>query len=591
MTLPPVPSPQKSTALMLLDQIRTALEDDDLAAAMQQVDQLAAHIQSWERTQRIAEARQELDAALQEDVLAFDGANAQQQLERWAAAAEGDDEPPELQRYRERIRERVQERQRELQIAGVQARSESLLAQADELERSQQAPHPNFLMEQYYQKALNIVLTAQAEYPDHATIEQLAQHVDRVQQQKESAMVLYELALLHDKYSNALHNLDQLPADSLIPRFALMDDASGQRSLSYQGMVAIPNARSEITALARRWAAASLQQNLQTADQHLNLHNPQEAVNVLEVGQSVTQFLDEAQQAQLQAAKTNAAEQLRRLERAQELLANAQSLAERDPLRAWESFAQAESTYRWIEDLRQVREAIVQGLHGQLQQTVNEVDRIFQDERDMATVRQMARTAQQEYADKDDALEPLLERLRDYAVMAQEYEQYVENGHEILREVQTIMHEDAVAANELLSQLESFPEFVLEAFDNIYTLRTRINQRLNADQAYSRLYPALFAEEGSEVSQAVEESRAASQEYPDDGRFPALVQALQYHQAFLAAQQQAANGATEQALQLLVPVLNAPNHPDAKRAQALQQQILQSRQQPPATAGDEPPSE
>jgi hypothetical protein len=563
-----------------MDQLRAALENDNLSGAMHQVKQLTEHMQSWERTERIAEARRMLDSVLQEDVLAFDGTAANQQLERWASATEGDEEPPELQRYRQRIQERIQERQRELQIAGVQARSESLVTQANELERSQQAPHPNFLMEQYYQKALNIVLTAQAEYPDHTALEQLAQRMERVQQQKESAMVLYELALLNDKYSNALHNLEQIPADALIPRFALLDDASGERNLNYQGMVAVPNAKSEITALARRWAAATLQKKLQDAEQHLHLHNPQEAVNLLDVSQNVSQFLDEEQRGQLQAAKTRAAEQLRNLERAQELLANAEKLVESDALQAWDQLAQAEQIYRWVDDLPQVREAIVGALRDQLQDTLNEMDRIFQDDRDMATVRQMARQAQQQYANKDESLEPILERIADYDAMAQEYEQYVENGHGILREVQAVMHDDAVAANELLSQLEAFPEFVLEAFDNIYTLRTRINQRLNADQAYSRLYPALFAEDSAEVAQAVEETREVGQEFAEDGRFPALVQALQYHQAFLAAQQQFVNGAPEQALQLLTPVLNAPNHPDAKRAQALQQQILQSRSDP-----------
>ncbi len=581
------PASEKTTALTLLDQIRAALEENDVSEAMQQVQQLADHVASWERSQRIIQARQALDSALQEDVLAFDGTAAQQQLERWATAIEADEEAPELQRYRQRIQERIQERQRELQIAGVQARSESLLAQASELERSQQAPHPNFLMEQYYQKALNIVLTAQAEYPDYAAIEQLAQRVDRVQQQKESAMVLYELALLHDKYSNALHNLEQIPADNLIPRFALLDDATGQRNLSYQGMVAIPNARNEITALARRWASATLQRKLQDAEQHLSLHNPQEAVNLLDVGQHVTQFLDEAQQAQLQNAKTNAAAQLHNLERAQENLANAERLIENDPLRAWEQFTQAQQTYQWVEDLPQVRQQIVAALNNQLQDTLREVDRIFQQDREMTRVRQMARQARTQYSDIDETLHPLLEQIADYDVMAQEYEQYIENGQEIIQQVQAVMHEDAVAANELLSQVESFPEFVLEAFDNLYILRTRINQRLNADQAYSRLYPALFAEDRAAVLQAVEDTRSAGEEYPEDGRFPALVQALQYHQAFLSAQQQFANGAGEQALQLLSPVLNAPNHPDAKHARALQQQILQSRQQ----RGDESSSE
>jgi len=52
---------------------------------------------------------------------------------------------------------------------------------------------------------------------------------------------------------------------------------------------------------------------------------------------------------------------------------------------------------------------------------------------------------------------------------------------------------------------------------------------------------------------------------------------LQYHQAFLTAQQQAASGSSDQALQLLTPVLNAPNHVDHKHAKALQQQIMQAR--------------
>jgi hypothetical protein len=85
---------------------------------------------------------------------------------------------------------------------------------------------------------------------------------------------------------------------------------------------------------------------------------------------------------------------------------------------------------------------------------------------------------------------------------------------------------------------------------------------------------------------AVEKCKIAASDYPDDTRFKSLIQALQYHMAFLNAEKSAASGAIEQALALLSPVLNNTEHPDNEAARKLQQQLRAQQSPPPVTEVD-----
>jgi DNA replicative helicase MCM subunit Mcm2 (Cdc46/Mcm family) len=319
------------------------------------------------------------------------------------------------------------------------------------------------------------------------------------------------------------------------------------------------------------------QKAIQNSQQYLETHEPQEAVEILELGENVEKFLEEEKRTELQSAKTKATTDLRNREKAEERAQKALDLTAEDPLRAWDEYANAYHTYQWVEVLEEARQSIVKALRGQMRSRLKEADAAFHDARDMERVRQIVQRAKTQYANKDDSLDELLNQFGEYEEMVRSYLAYVTSATETIEKVKAMLSDDAHGANELLSQVESYPEFVLEAFDNIFDLRQKVNQRLNADHTYSQLYPALFNDEIPQVTEAIEKTKIAAVDFADDERFKSLVQTLQFHMAFLSARQQAETGAVEHAIALLAPVLNNANHPDHESAQKLHHELQAAR--------------
>lgn len=571
----PVPLTRKDRALQLLDQIRAELENDDLENAVAQLAQLNIHLADWRRSELLQAAREWLDEALQDDVLAFDGAAAQDYLERWRDSLQSkDDTPhPELDNYDERVRKRIEEKNDALQIRGAISYCNELLESADKLEKAVDPPKPDFVMQQYYRKARGVALTAQTSFSGNVEVERLVQRVERIYNHKETASHIYAMALEGLKYSNAINNLDQLPDDLLIPHYIATSIGTDETKLTYNGMVTKPLAREEIQRLGRTWATTTLQKAIQKSQQYLDAHEPHEAVDALDLGDNVTKFLEEAQRMELQSATAKATNDVRSRDKAEEHARKAIELAPEDAARAWDEYANAYRTYQWIDKIEETRQIVVKALRGQVKSLLKEADAAFHDARDMARVRQIVQRARAQYTNKDASLDEMLKQFNELEDMVQSYEEFYNAAKETLTKVRSLITDDAHEANELLSQVETYPPFVLEAFEDVYDLRQKVNQRLNADHTYSQLYPALFTESASTVMESIEKTRTAAEDYPDDGRFKLLVQGLQYHMAFLNARQQAANGSIEQALALLSPVLNSADHPDNEDARKLYQQL------------------
>jgi hypothetical protein len=387
------------------------------------------------------------------------------------------------------------------------------------------------------------------------------------------------LALETQKYSNALHNLEQLSEDSLIPRFTARDDGNSEIKLQYQSMVSVETTREEITQFAKIWSASTFAQAVKTAQQYLEAHEPQAAVDELDLGESISKFLEVEDKEQLQQAQTEATSQLRNREKAEEKAQQVLEIASEDANKAWDEYATAYHLYQWADGIDEARQVALKALRSELKSTARQADAAFHEERDMAKVRQLSEEAKAAYTNKDASLDELLQQFTEFDEMVRSYEEYIANGNQILAKVNQAVHEDAVAANDLLSQVESYPEFVLAAFDNLYDLRTLVNQRLNADQSYNQLYPALFQDEVGDITGAIEKTKETLEEFPNDGRFQQLVQWLQFHMAYLSAQQQAEQGTIEQAMQLLTPVLSSPQHPDHEGARKLYQELQAAKQQ------------
>lgn len=569
---------RKDRALQLLEQMQAEIENEQLDNAVEQLKQLSEHFTEWQRSEHIQAARAWLETALADDLLTFDTGTAQEHLKRWENASESAEENPELAQYREQVAARSNEKNATLLIRGVISHCDELLEEAKLLQLGTEPPAPDFMMKRYFAKARDIALAAQTEQKDNADLERLVLRVERVYNNNQTASTIYMMALDSQKYSNALHNLEQLPQDNPIPRFTATEDSIGEVKLRYQSMVSAEAARDEITKLAKVWAASILNESVKTAQQYLEAHEPQEAVDELDLGENIIKFLEAEEKGQLQQAQIEAKSQLRNREKAEEKARQVIEIAAENANKAWDEYAAAYHLYQWADGLDEARQAAIKALRSQLKTMTRQADAAFHEERDMAKVRQLSEQAKTIYANKDTSLDELLQQFTEFDEMVRSYEEYIANGNQILAKVNQVIHEDSVAANDLLSQVESYPEFVLAAFDNLYDLRTLVNQRLNADQYYNQVYPALFHDEVGEITEAIEKTKKAVEEFPNDGRFPQLVQWLQFHIVFLSAHQQAERGAIEHAMQLLTPVLSSPQHPDNEGAKKLYQELQAVKQ-------------
>ncbi len=180
-------------------------------------------------------ARLWLDDALKADLLTFDIGTAHDYLQKWSEASDNPDENPELADYRHRVEMRAKQKNEALLVRGVISHSNEILEQAETLERGNEPPAPSFILREYYEKVRNIVLSARAEHDKNSELEQLVQRVERLHQHKETASILYSMALESQKYSNALNNLAQFPSDFLVPRFTAIEDTHGDTRLSRDG--------------------------------------------------------------------------------------------------------------------------------------------------------------------------------------------------------------------------------------------------------------------------------------------------------------------------------------------------------------------
>lgn len=572
MTMSNLPDSQHEKAYALLDEIRASLETDALDDAVAHVTTLAEQLAEWQRNETLQNARSWLEAALQDDLLAFDVTVARTYVRKWAEAS-ASEENLELADYQARVEKRAEDKATALMVRGVIAHCDEILAQASTLETGTEAPAPSFMLKQYYTKAKAIALSARADRNNNPELEQLVQRVERLHNNKETASMVYGMALENQKYSNALHNLDQLPDSFLIPRFTSTELDDKTVRLHYQGMVQKNAAREELLGFAQMWASKMTVSAIADAQQFMDAHEPQEAVDKLDLGENIEKYLTAETKAELASAQTNAKTQLRNREKAEERAEKAPVLVADDPLAAWDEYTAAVALYQWADGLDEARTTALKGMRSRLKGMLREADAAFHQMRDMERVREIATRARAQFSEKDDSLADLLAEFNNFEEMTRSYENYIDTGNQILTQVKNVLSEDAVAANDLLTQVESYPEFVLEAFSDLYDLRSRVNQRLNADQTYNRLYRALFNEAMAEVQTALEETNTAVSEFSSDGRFGSLENWLKYHMAFLSAQQAYQNGTNEQALQLIKPVLGHPEHPDYDDAVAMQRQI------------------
>lgn len=570
------PRPPREVALEIIQRLQGAVEQDQAAEAATHLDALRSVIEEWQRGVVVSAAKRWIDQALSEDLLLFNVATAEGHLANWRAvlAVGAADADPDLARYTRRVAERTAQKQAALVAHGVITYCESLLARAAEMERGETSPHPDFMLASYYEKARAIAQAARQEHSDHPELEMLAEKADRIHGQKVSAARLYPNALGGHAYTDALYALNQLPTDMLIPRFA---PEAGMAVPAFVGMVTASQARRELLALAGEWANGQAAQIIASATARLDAHDPSGALELLDVTAIAPYLRDEAR-AQLDALKLRADEGAFKRAQAAERCQHARNTAASNPLDAWDAYAQAHALFSWLPELPAAREVVVAALSAQIDQIIAKTEAAFY-EREMGQVRQLAQNTQRLYGAKDAALDEKLARFRELDEMTRQYDEFLRSAEAIYQQVKSLLYDDAVAANDLLSQLESYPELVLLSFPDLAELRDIVNRRLNANQLYGQLFGQLYAEDARAVAEAIESATAGAEAYPDDLRFRAMLDGLTAHHEYLMASAAFEAGAalTDAQRAHLAWLVNA-DHPDRTGARRLLDQLARLAQ-------------
>ncbi len=576
--LEPLQSVRKADALDMLKQVQTALEADDVNSAAEQLQRLQKHMTEWQRSVRIRTARDWLDDALGGELLAFDTERAKAQIAAWRAALP-DGNIVEVDAYETRITEQARRKQEAIHVRGVTAHCDELLRKATELETGSAPPNPQFVLDNYYIKARDIAAAARGEITSSPELDVLHRRAEQLFNHKTLAAQVYPMALEDHKFTEALSALEQLPADMPVPRF-VMGSESGTRRSTFTEMTQLDAARSEIRQQAQAWAQREADMLMNAAQQALDAHEPEEALDTLESTERLDSLLDADTLIRLNDLRQRATTVAQGKQRAAQLVQQSQISAAEDDLAAWETYTQAQAIYQWLDELPAAREAIVKAMRRKLERTVQQADRAFNEQRDMERVRDLVRQGKAGYTGKDDSLQDMLDQLDEYHNMTERYDEYMQTATSLYQQVRELIWDDAVAANDMLTQLESYPDIVLEAFPELYDTRQQVNERLSADTLYSELYRSLFEQEMDTARGSMEKIQAAAEDYPGDNRFPVLRDALNMHLYFLRAQQQLHAGQTQDAAEALRAIAAVNGHPDQAQARQLLEQIAL----PPADA-------
>lgn len=568
MTFQPEPLSYREYALDTLERLRTAITEEQVDDAVEHLRSLRTLVKDWQRTTGVKKARTWLDESLRSELLLFNAEEARRHLERWKEALTPDGDDFEYKRYQTLVDDRAGQKSTTLLVQGVTSHCESLLNRAAELERGENPPRPDFMLSNYYGKAHAIAQAAVAEHEGSAELTMLLQRAEKLHNEKQVAAKIYTSALENENYGDALRDLNRVPIDTLVPRYTSDGSMTGRAYMVFAGMIPVIEARRELEALAQSWAAGKATAMIETVTSQLDQHEPQAALDTLQGREPLEQFLTIETRSLLDGLRTRAQGDLRSLQRADQLATQATQTIEVNPIDAWNLYAEAYGLFQWSPALSPLRESVVKAMVGQVERLVNRAEVAFNN-REMEHVRQITSSAGRIYSAKDGGLDTLLDRMTELEDMTRQYEDYLGSASDLYGQVKLLLREDAVAANDLLTQLESYPDIVLEAFPDIHDYRSRVNRRLNADQLYNQLYPQVYMPELQSVDRSLETAEQAAEEYSDDNRFPVLARLLSLHRDFLLAQQHHTNGQIEKALFLIEPIANAGNHPDRDAARRL----------------------
>lgn len=564
----------RDRALRTLDLIRDALVDGSLPDALTQIDVLQGQLVEWRR----ADARRWLDDALAQDVLLFNVDAARQRLDQWAGTLMGGADDSVLRDYREQVTGRIEQKHRELQVRGVVSHCQELWSRAQTEERRESAPHPDHIIKSYIRPAYEVARSAQLEYPQDPRVQSLVAQASQLLDERERAARVYVKALENNLYADALDTLASLQVVEGIPRFSL--DAAGQAI--YQNMVSISEAQQEIMKMGRAWADAHIATLLQQVHDHLEAHQPQTALDVLEMRKRVERFAEATISAKLREFEQRANEDLRKLQHAERRGQQALQVLNDNPMGAWDVYREAHNVYPGAPSLPATRERILGRLISDLEEQASQAESAF-DARLMDQVGVIYQRAREVFSDKAPELETLLARLEEIDWQARTYMEYRGAALAALEQIRSLLPDDIRGASDVLGRLEEMPSIVLDDLPGLGEARGAIRRQMHVEMAYNRLYQLLY----SDSIETVEAGLSEVDEFTGEIRFEQLRDDLEVHLTYLNGHVEYAVGQLVPARRLFMQVAGSEGHPDQVEAQRMVAEIDDQAARADGVADDE----
>lgn len=551
----------RERALETLDHIRTALTNDDLQSALQNISSLQTTLAGWTRR----DVRDWLDTALRGDLLTFDAQAAKTRLAQWQTAAPEDARDHEF--YGERIAERNREKQVDLQVRGAIAHCDSLWAEAARLETSDNPPKPDFVMQNQYVRAVSIAKSMSAEHPDNAELSSLLQKAEATEANKRLVNRAYQTALEDEGYADVLDALTTVPASVLIPRYTVVTEPGSPEYTRFDRMVTMAQAREELMRFARIWARDVAETRIANADEALQNYQPQIAIDVLDVWHTLERFIDASLVETFKQLDQRAHDDLQRLEQADRRARQAQRLADENPVGAWDIYAEAYHIYPGANGLHAARNSIINAMSAQLERLVMEAE-VAYNAHQFDRFDQLYRSAIHNYTEKDPVLDTLLERMEPLNIEVQNYREQVKNARRLAESIHQEVDRDLQRAGDLLTQLEQFPQDVLADVTDYPALKESVRTQLNMQVVFNQLVQLIESSDSNEVARGIGIANGQT-----DERFVPLAQDLKLHLDYLTARQLYASGKIDEAQALLETIANISEHPDHEDALALMNEI------------------
>ncbi len=497
-----------------------------------------------------------------------------QQVQRWRTALLTDDDPAELARYCDQDipQQEAQNRSRLLaQAVGVVC--EKLWTEAERLETEEAGVRPDYLIDNYYTKAVALVRKALGN-DKNSSLEVLLDEAEKKRAAKALSAQIFTSAVQGEFYRRSQNQLKSLKPNDTVPFYQFVEDEEGHRREILESYLSVAEASERLQDMAKEWAHGKALEYLNKAEELLvKEHDPSAALEELGKQKEISDFLEAVDRRDFDQLREEARKEKQRYDEAEQKAKDAKTYLLKDPLGAWKLYEEARDIYEWATEVSSARTAIIEGLEQRAEEDRAKAEEAF-NRRNFDAVGRIYEQAKRDYGDKPTSVTAILDRIKDTYDRAVDLSARLDNAHERLQSIETLAATDPSSASAKFTQFEQQYKDVLGELDGLSEVRAKLASAKDADTHRRRLQSFVENDNLETVRKAVVEATAfATGTFAADPQFQKVLANLQLHETYLEAEQEFKAKLYPKALDLYKRVQVVTTHPDAGAAGSRVSQI------------------